>query len=31
VNTTAVHIGARHISGFAQPIELVRLVAADGR
>ena len=31
VNTTAVPIGARHISGFAQPIELVRLVAAEGR
>jgi len=31
VNTRAVAIGSRHISGFAQPIELVRLVAADGR
>lgn len=31
VNTRAVPIGARRVSGFAQPIELVRLVAADGR
>ena len=31
VNTKAVPIGARRVSGFAQPIELVRLVAADGR
>ena len=31
VNTRAVAIGARHISGFAQPIELVRLVGIDGR
>jgi adenylate cyclase len=31
VNTKAVSIGPRRVSGFAQPIELVRLVAADGR
>jgi adenylate cyclase len=29
VNTRAVAIGSRHIGGFAQPIELVRLVSAD--
>ena len=31
VNTMAVPIGSRHISGFAQPIEIVRLVAAESR
>ena len=30
VNTVAVPIGARHISGFAQPIDLVRLIPVDG-
>jgi adenylate cyclase len=30
VNTKAVPIGARHVSGFHQPIDLVRLVASDG-
>jgi class 3 adenylate cyclase len=30
VNTKAVSIGARHVSGFAQPIDLVRLIASDG-
>ena len=31
VNTKAVAIGSRRISGFAHSIDLVRLVAADGR
>ncbi|HEV8295676.1 MAG TPA: adenylate/guanylate cyclase domain-containing protein [Acidimicrobiales bacterium] len=30
VNTRAVPIGARHVSGFGQPIDLVRLVAPEG-
>ena len=30
VNTKAVSIGARHVSGFAQPVDLVRLIASDG-
>ena len=31
VNTKALPIGPRKVSGFAQPIELVRLVAAEAR
>jgi adenylate cyclase len=31
VNTKALPIGSRHVSGFAQPIDLVRLIAADAR
>jgi class 3 adenylate cyclase len=31
VNTKALPIGSRHVSGFAQPIEVVRLISADLR
>jgi class 3 adenylate cyclase len=31
VNTKALPIGSRHISGFAQPIEIVRLISAEVR
>jgi adenylate cyclase len=30
VNTKVVPIGARHVSGFGQPIQLVRLLSPDG-
>jgi class 3 adenylate cyclase len=30
VNTRAVPIGARHVSGFGQPVELVRLLSPEG-
>ena len=31
VNTKALPIGSRHVSGFAQPLELVRLISAELR
>ena len=31
VNTKALPVGTRHVSGFAQPIEVVRLISADLR